>query len=75
MYNKLFVIIAITFLISILSLFTVPAFAQSEKEEEKITNQTMQNISKSTNKPIQNATQTTANETGEAIPIQKNLLT
>ena len=31
------------------------------------------NITKSTNQPIQNNTQITANETGEAFPIQKNV--
>jgi hypothetical protein len=32
-------------------------------------NQTMQDISKSTNQHIQNASQTISNETGEAFPI------
>ena len=34
----------------------------------------MKGISKSAvNQPIQNASQTTANQTGEAVPIQKNV--
>jgi hypothetical protein len=71
-YNKLFLIISATFLSTtfiLLSLFTVSSLAQSE---EKGINQT-KDISKSINQPVQNASQTTANETGEAVPIQKNV--
>jgi hypothetical protein len=53
-------------------LITISTFAQSEEQKEGI-NQTMQDISKATNQPIHNTTQTTANETGEAFPIQKNI--
>ena len=50
MYNKLFLIVSITFLTTVLSLFIVSAFAQSEEEEEEeIMNQTMQDMSKSVN--------------------------
>jgi hypothetical protein len=38
-------------------------------------NQTMQDINKSTNQHIQNASQTISNETGEAFSIQKKNLT
>ena len=76
-YNKLVFIRSITFLATIftlLSFFTILTFAQSEGEEKERMNQTiMQDISNSTNQPIQNTTQTTANETGEAFPIQKNV--
>ena len=76
-YNKLVFIRSITFLATIftlLSFFTILTFAQSEGEEKEKMNQTiMQDISNSTNQPIQNTTQTTANETGEAFPIQKNV--
>jgi hypothetical protein len=59
---------------TLLSFFTILTFAQSEGEEKERMNQTiMQDISNSTNQSIQNTTQTTANETGEAFPIQKNV--
>ena len=65
--------LTITF-ISLLSLSNVSTFAQSdEKWQDRIMNQIMENISKSTNQPIQNTTQTTSNETGEVIPIQNNV--
>jgi hypothetical protein len=58
--------LATAFILS--SIFTlISAFAQSEG-----INQTMQDISKSTSQPIKNTTQS-ANETGEAVPIQKNV--
>jgi hypothetical protein len=77
-YNKLFFVISTTTFIIItfillLSLFTNSSFAQSGEEEKEIMNQTMQDISKSTNQPIQNTTQTTSNDTGEVLPIQKNV--
>ncbi len=58
---------------TLLSFFTILTFAQSEVEEKERMNQNMQDISNSTNLSIQNTTQTTANETGEAFPIQKNV--
>ena len=74
-HNKLFSTISTTTFLSttfilLLSLFTVSALAQSE---EKGMNQTIQDISKSINQPVQNASQTAAKETGEAVPIQKNV--
>ena len=66
LYNN--IIISIVFLL--VTALTVSTFAQSE---EKGINQTIQDISKSTNQPIQNASQTSANEMGEAVPIQKNV--
>jgi membrane-anchored glycerophosphoryl diester phosphodiesterase (GDPDase) len=75
-YNQLVYIRSITFFtttFTLLSFFTILTFAQSEVEEKERMNQTMQDISNSTNLPIQNTTQTTANETGEAYPIQKNV--
>ena len=75
MFNKLLFIISITFLKTVLWwLFTLSEFAQSEKEKEEKEgmNATIQDINKSTNQPIQNTTQS-ANETREAIPIQKNV--
>ena len=67
-YNNLIFIISIVFLPT--AIITVLAFAQSE---EKGINQTLlQDINKSTNQTIQNTTQS-ANGTGEAIPIQKNV--
>jgi len=74
MYTKLFLVMSITFLtttFTLLSFFTGSAFAQLE--ERNGINQTMQDISKSTNQSIQNTTQALANETGEAFPIQKNV--
>ena len=71
LYNNLLLIISIVSLL--VTALTVSAFAQSaEKQKERI-NQTMQDISKSANQPIQHDSQTTANETGEAFPIQKNI--
>jgi hypothetical protein len=67
LYNN--IIISIVFLL--VTALTVSTSAQSE---EKGINQTIQDISKSTNQPIQNASQTSANEMGEAVPIQKMLL-
>ena len=62
--------LSITFLttaFTLSSLFTlVSAFALSEG-----INQTMKDISKPTNQTIQNNNQS-GNETGEAVPIQKN---
>jgi hypothetical protein len=76
-YNKLVFIRSITFMtttFTLLSFFTILTFAQSGGEEKERMNQTiMQDINKSTNQPIQNTTQTTANEMGEAFPIQKNV--
>lgn len=77
-YNKLVFIRSITFMtttFTLLSIFTVSIFPQSGGEEKERMNQTIMqdNISKSTNQPIQNNIQTTANETGEAFPIQKNV--
>ena len=75
-YNKLFLLILITFQITtliLLTLSTISLFAQSEEVEDKGMNQTMKDISKSTDQPIQNASQTTTNETGEAFPLQKNV--
>ena len=82
-YNKLVFIRSIIFLtttiIISLSFFNVLAFAQSsgggEEEGKERMNQTVMqdNITKSTNQPIQNNTQITANETCEAFPIQKNV--
>ena len=75
-YNKLFLLILITFQITtliLLTLSTISLFAQSEEVEDKGMNQAMQDISKSTDQPIQNASQTTTNETGEAFPLQKNV--
>jgi len=70
-YNRLFLMLSITFLttaFSLSSIFTlVSAFAQSEW-----INQTMQNISKSTNQTIQNTNQS-VNETTEAVPFQENV--
>ena len=65
-YNN--IIISIVFLL--VTALTVSTFAQSE---EKGINQTMQDISKSTNQPIQNASQTSAKEPKEAVPIQNNV--
>lgn len=50
---------------------TISVFAQSEEEEG--INQTLQNIRKSTNLPIQDPSQSAVNETREAVPIQKNV--
>jgi len=70
-YNRLFLMLSITFLTTIFTLLyiltLVSAFAQTEG-----INQTMQDISKSTNQTIQNTNQS-GNETGEAVPIQKNV--
>ena len=63
-YNNLLLLFSMLFLATIL---TVSAFAQTEEEIK----QTLQDISKSTNQPIQNTTHF-GNETGEAVPIQKN---
>jgi predicted transcriptional regulator len=72
LYNNLLLIISIVSLL--VTALIVSAFAQSaEKQEKEGINQTMQDISKSANQPIQKANQTTANETGEAVPIQKNV--
>ncbi len=57
-------------MVLLLTALSVSAFAQSEKE--KGINQTLQDISKSTNQPIQNTTQS-VNETGKAVPIQENV--
>lgn len=73
LYNNLLLIISIVSLL--VTALTVSAFAQSaEKQKEEINQTIIQDISKSAaNQPIQNASQTTANETGEAVPIQKNV--
>jgi archaellum component FlaG (FlaF/FlaG flagellin family) len=73
LYNNLLLIISIVSLL--VTALTVSAFTQSTEKQKEGINQTMQDISKSANQPIQKASQTTANETGEAVPIQKMLLT
>jgi hypothetical protein len=75
-YNKLVFTRSITFLITtifLLSFFTGSTFAQSQEEKIGINQTITEDISKSTNQPIQNSSQTIANETGEAFPIQKNV--
>ena len=78
-YNKLELVFirSITFLATIftlLSFFTILTFAQSEGEEKEKMNQTiMQDISNSTNQPIQNVTNFGANITKGAKDLVGNI--